>query len=122
MKREDAVNQALKALVAVACVAIIAAAGVYLNDRRAVRAAAAIEAEHAQRIENMMYLARVKAERAAQEAEQAMVVEACRRDLDAFDNQQATLAFVQRVEASGQPLTGDTMAAEIQSCRELVSD
>lgn len=115
-------NQALKALVAVACVAIIAAAGVYLNDRRAVRAAAAVEAEHAQRIENMMYLARVEAERAAREAEQAMVVEACRRDLDAFDSQQATLAFVQRVEASGQPLTGDTMAAEIQSCRDLVSD
>lgn len=115
-------NQALKALVAVACVAIIAAAGVYLNDRRAVRAAAAIEAEHAQRMENMMYLARVEAERAAREAEQAMAVEACRRDLDAFDNQQATLAFVQRVEASGQPLTGDTMAAEIQSCRDLVTD
>jgi hypothetical protein len=122
LKREDAVNQALKALVAVACVAIIAAAGVYLNDRRAVRAAAAIEAEHAQRMENMMYLARVEAERAAREAEQAMVVEACRRDLDAFDNHQATLAFVQRVEASGQPLTGDTMAAEIQSCRNLVTD
>ena len=91
-------------------------------DRRAVRAAAAVEAEHAQRIENMIYRARVEAERAAREAEEAMVVEACRRDLDAFDNQQATLAFVQRVEASGEPLTGDTMAAEIQSCRDMVAD
>lgn len=114
-------NQALKALVAVACVAIIAAAGVFLNDRRAVRAAAAVEAEQTQRIENMIYLTRVQAERAAAEAVEAQAVDACRRDLEALDTQQATLAFVQRVEASGETLTGDTMAAAIQSCRAMVS-
>lgn len=114
-------NAALNGLIAIACIAVIAASGLFIIDRNEKMRAEAIAASDRAAVIRMTLEAQAQAQQDAIEAAHQKAISDCRRDLSAYDNQGATLAFVVRVQNAGQPLTGDAMAAQVQGCRELIA-
>lgn len=114
-------NKTVQALIAAACVAVIAVAGLWLHDRSQTRAEAARIQAAAAQIVRAERIAEVQALQARLEAVHSAEVEACRQALEQYDTQGATLALVTRIQSRGDELTGDSLAAEAQACREVLA-
>ena len=113
---EARMNRTLQILIAVACVVVIACGAIFLMDRKEVAEQAAADREWAA----MVQRGRAEAFANAQRAKQQAAIDACAAALDAYDSRNETFAFVERVKASGQVLTGDAMLAEVAACRDLI--
>ena len=114
-------DRLIKALISTASVIVIAAGGTYImGEATDYREAKAQEqaAKVAERAQAEAWLAELRATRLAKERAQ---VDACARDLDAYDNRNNSIAFVQRAVADGEKLTAEALQAEVAACRELVN-
>lgn len=114
--KEGHMSRTLQFLIAAACIFVIACGAVFLVDHKQAADKAAADREWAA----MMQRSRTEAFADAQRAKQQARVDECQAALDAYDQQGQTFAFVQRVLASGQTLTGDAMLAEVAACRDLI--
>lgn len=111
-------NKGLQALIAVAALVVIAAGAVYLMDARREAEERADRAAAVAMVHRFEAQALAKRQQAAAQAE----IDACAADLAAYDDRGQTAAFVARATADGSTLTGDTMLAEVEKCREMVAD
>lgn len=109
-------NRTLQILIAVACVVVIACGAIFLMDRKELADQAAADREWAAMVQRSKNEAFAKALSARDQAK----VDACSSALDAYNSRNDTFAFVERVKASGQVLTGDAMQAEVAACRDLI--
>lgn len=113
---EARMNRTLQILIAVACVVVIACGAIFLMDRKEIADQAAADREWAAMVQRSKNEAFAKALSAREQTK----VDACAAALDAYDSRNETFAFVERVKASGQVLTGDAMQAEVAACRDLI--
>ncbi|GEM_PF-5378375 len=110
-------NRPLQFLVAVACVVVIACGTIFLMDRKEMADREAAERE----LSEMMARSRAEARAQVERAEEQKKVDACAADLRAYDEQNETFAFVQRVTSTGSTLTSDSLLSAVSDCRDLVS-
>lgn len=110
-----------KALIAIASVIVIAAGSTYImgeaSDYREAKAQE-LAAKAAERERAEAWLEDARAKKAAKERAE---IDACARDLDAYDNRNDSSAFVQRATSTGKKLSGEAMLAEVSACRELLN-
>ncbi|WP_193668103.1 hypothetical protein [Paracoccus kondratievae] len=95
-------HKSVQILIAAACVVVISAGSVWLMDRKQQADAEAAKVD-------AMFSALERKNEARRKAE----ADACRADLEAYDNG-SIMAFVQRAK-------GGDMLAEVKKCRDLVS-
>lgn len=109
-------NRPLQILIAATCVIVLICGGVWLSGQNELRREAAHDRAAAEMVDRLVTGAWVDAQKAQADAK----VQACSDALDAYDARNETFAFVERVKASGQTLTGDAMQAEVAACRDLI--
>lgn len=109
-------NRPLQILIATACVIAIACGVIFLMDRKEVASKAAEDRKWSAMIDRGKYEAFATALRTRHQA----AIDACTVAIEAYDSRNDTFAFVQRVKASGQTLTGDALLSEVASCRDLI--
>tara|TARA_Y100001938_G_scaffold151162_1_gene246707 strand:- start:7274 stop:7738 length:465 start_codon:yes stop_codon:yes gene_type:complete len=114
---EARMNRPLQFLVAVACVVVIACGTIFLMDRKEMADREAAERE----LSEMMARSRAEARAQVERAEEQKKVDACAADLRAYDEQNETFSFVQRVTSTGSTLTSDSLLSAVSDCRDLVS-
>lgn len=107
-------NKALQVLVAVAAIVVIAAGGVYLRDAKRQADEQAKREAVAEWVRKAETAAWVEAQKASKQAE----VDACAADLAAYEQGNVS-AFVARASALGEPMTGYSMMAEVEKCRDM---
>lgn len=109
-------NRPLQILIAAACTVVLICGGVWLAGQNELRREAAHDRASAEMIDRLVTGAWVEAQKSKADA----VIRACANALDAYDARNETFAFVERVKASGQTLTGDAMLAEVAACRGII--
>ena len=96
-------NKSLQILAALACLAVILCAGVWLAGQNEQRRAARKEREAAEMVARFEREAWISAEQRKSQT----LVDTCAADLQSYDKESDTFAFVQRAIATGKPLTGE---------------
>lgn len=105
-------NKALQALIAITCIVVIAACGLWLYDRNELREAA--ERDKAARLEatRLLIASEAKAREDAKARASQEAVVSCQRDLEARENGDIGPMF--------KRAKGGDMMAEVRKCEELV--
>lgn len=109
-------NRTLQILIAATCIVVLICGAVWLSSQNELRKETAHDRAADEMVDRIVTGSWVAAQKAAADAK----VIACSDALEAYDSRNETFAFVERVKASGQVLTGDAMQAEVAACRDLI--
>ncbi|MDB6180596.1 hypothetical protein [Paracoccus fistulariae] len=108
----------LQLLIAAACMMILAVGFVFLNGERKSYLADKEREQAAEMVRDSEAAAWVEVQKRKIAAE----IAECKSGLQRYDLYNETAAFIRRVEASGQALTGESLQAAVAQCREIVGE